>query len=212
MTRLSPIDSPDLSSQRRQLRQHLLQQRGALDAQAQRRAAAALYERVLRWPDLHRARRLAFYLPAGGEIDPRPLLHHCLGSGAQCHLPVLSPLLEGKMYFAEVRAEDSLQTNRWGIAEPALRRLTSPRVLDVVFVPLVGFDPLGNRLGMGKGFYDRCFAFRGRRPRKDWPAPHRPILAGLAHDCQRARHIPSEDWDIPLDVVFTPGATFTPSG
>lgn len=172
----------------------------------------ALFRRVLRWPRFHQAQRLAFYLPAGGEIDPRPLLQHCLRSGARCCLPVLSPLHEGKMYFVPVREGDALQYNRWGIAEPAPHRLITPWALDLVFVPLVGFDRQGNRLGMGKGFYDRRFAFRGRRPLRDWPAPHRPILAGLAHDCQQVEQIPAEAWDVRLDVIFTPGAMITPAG
>lgn len=171
----------------------------------------ALFQRVLRWPRFHQAQRLAFYLPAGGEIDPRPLLQHCLQSSAQCCLPTLSPLHEGKMYFVPVQEGDSLQRNRWGIAEPALHRLIAPRALDIVFVPLVGFDRHGNRLGMGKGFYDRCFAFRGQRPLRDWPAPHRPILAGLAHDCQQVEEIPAEAWDVRLDVIFTPGSMIIPA-
>jgi len=72
-------------------------------------------------------------------------------------------------------------------------------------MPLVGFDPAGNRLGMGKGFYDRCFAFRGRNPGSS-PARRRPILAGLAHDCQQVERIPAEEWDVRLDVIFTPGS------
>ena len=70
--------------------------------------------------------------------------------------------------------------------------------LDLVLVPLVGFDPQGNRLGMGGGFYDRTFAYRGRRKHTS-----RPCLIGLAHECQRVEHLPCAGWDIPLDGVIT---------
>lgn len=204
MTLSSSSGPADLSGQRQTLRRELLAQRRQLDIRTQQRAAMALYRRVSRWLRFHQAERLAFYLPAGGEIDPRPLLHHSLRAGAQCCLPALSPLHEGKMYFVPVREGDTLQHNRWGIPEAGLHHTLPPRTLDITFVPLVGFDRQGNRLGMGKGFYDRCFAFRRRKPDSNWPAPQRPILAGLAHDCQQVESIPAEDWDVRLDVIFTP--------
>ena len=68
-------------------------------------------------------------------------------------------------------------------------------MLDLVLVPLVGFDGAGNRLGMGGGFYDRSFAFLGQRR---W---RRPRLVGVAFDLQRVDRLPRRAWDVPLDAV-----------
>lgn len=202
----------DASVLRQQLRGELRQRRAALSPRIQARASAMLHRTVMALPLFHRARRIAFYLPARGEIDPRPLLYSALRSGRQCYLPVLSPLHRGKMYFVRVEEDSPLRINRWGIAEPvlSLTRIINARALDLVLMPLVGFDRNGNRLGMGKGFYDRHFAFRQGLRGGDMPPLHRPVLAGLAHDCQEVRHIPSHGGDVPLDHVICPAECITP--
>ena len=64
-------------------------------------------------------------------------------------------------------------------------------------MPLVGFDRLGHRLGMGGGFYDRTFAAESWRFR-------RPCLIGVAHDCQEVEQLSAQPWDVPLDALVTP--------
>jgi 5-formyltetrahydrofolate cyclo-ligase len=70
--------------------------------------------------------------------------------------------------------------------------------LDLMLVPLVGFDGACNRIGMGGGFYDRTLAYLRRR--RHW---RRPRLIGIAHECQRVDRIDPRPWDIPLDAVVT---------
>jgi 5-formyltetrahydrofolate cyclo-ligase len=70
--------------------------------------------------------------------------------------------------------------------------------LSVVFVPLLGFDLRGTRLGAGAGYYDRLFAYR--RHRHSW---QRPLLIGLAYSCQRVERIEPAGHDVPLDAVVT---------
>ncbi len=72
------------------------------------------------------------------------------------------------------------------------------RWLDLVFLPLVGFDARGMRLGMGGGYYDRAFAFR--RVRRVWK---KPLLIGFAYDLQRVPHLESAPHDVLLDAVVT---------
>ena len=67
-----------------------------------------------------------------------------------------------------------------------------------MFVPVLGFDARGTRLGSGAGYYDRLFAFR--RQRVAW---HRPLLIGLAYRCQQLPHIERHAIDVPLDLVVT---------
>ena len=72
------------------------------------------------------------------------------------------------------------------------------RRLDLVLMPLVGFDSTGSRLGMGGGFYDRSFAFLRRRQK--W---RKPNLIGAAFDCQKVEQIDGQSWDVPLSGVMT---------
>jgi 5-formyltetrahydrofolate cyclo-ligase len=97
-----------------------------------------------------------------------------------------------------VEAVGPLRRNRLGILEPASARPLSARWLDVVFVPLVGFDPSGMRLGMGAGYYDRAFAHR--RVRTTWCKPR---LIGLAYALQRVASLTPAEHDVRLDAIIT---------
>lgn len=115
-------------------------------------------------------------------------------------LPVLRRHAAGRLWFVRWRPPDRLRPNRFGILEPSARRgaIRPAWHLDLVLLPLVGFDDRCNRLGMGGGYYDRSLAWL--RQRQHW---RRPRLIGLAHECQRLEHIEPRRWDVPLDAVVT---------
>ena len=85
-----------------------------------------------------------------------------------------------------------------GIAEPAGDVTLGARWLDIVFLPLTGFDRAGVRLGSGGGFYDRAFAFR--RWRRFW---HAPRLIGLGYAFQELPQLESAAHDVLMDAVVT---------
>ncbi|WP_372695815.1 5-formyltetrahydrofolate cyclo-ligase [Immundisolibacter sp.] len=179
------------------LRRRLRAERRALSRAERQAASAALARRLATLPAFQRARRIAAYWPADGEIDPLPALRRAAAAGKACYLPVLCPQRDGHLHFAAWNPQAPLRRNRFGIVEPAVapRHWLAPRMLDLVLVPLVGFDGAGNRLGMGGGFYDRSFAFLGQRR---W---RRPRLVGVAFDLQRVDRLPRRAWDVPLDAV-----------
>lgn len=143
-----------------------------------------------------RARRVAIYWPWAGEISPLPLLNQLSQTlKKEWYLPVVQ---DSAMQFYRVDARQRLIANRFGIPEPDTKGLApiKPWLLDLVVVPLVAFDGQRNRLGMGGGFYDRCFS-------RDHRLIKKPFLLGVAHQCQAADKIPVEPWDITLDAVAT---------
>ena len=186
------------ASDRRALRRQLREARRALSARQQYDAAHALLAELQVRPEVRRARRVAVYLPQDGEIDPGPLSAWLQARGCLVCLPVIDPIARGsqRLRFAPWDPDISWQTNRFGIDEPATPRALEPWTLDLVFLPLVGFDIMGNRLGMGGGFYDRTFDHR--RPRA-----HRPRLIGLAHSLQQVDVLPRADHDVPLNAIAT---------
>lgn len=181
------------------LRRKLRAERRRIGPSARRAASAAVAKKLSVLPAFQRASRVAGYWPADGEIDPLPALARAFAAGKACYLPVLCPWRHGHLSFARWWPGARLRRNRFGIPEPITpqREWLAPRMLDLVLVPLVGFDRAGNRLGMGGGYYDRSFGLVGHGC---W---HRARLVGVAFDSQRIDDLPRRVWDVPLDAVLT---------
>ena len=183
------------------LRQILREKRRALTQRQQLLAAHHLAKRLACDLTFLRAQRMAFYLPNDGEIDPSGLMDWCHQMGKKVYLPVMPEgLVSNKhcLLFQSYVPGRTLVSSNFGILEPpfVMQDCIKPSMLNLVFLPLVGFDRKGNRLGMGGGYYDKTFA---RKP-SDF---HRPRLIGLAHSIQETEDIVPNPWDIPLDAVFT---------
>jgi len=147
---------------------------------------------------LRAARDVAVYLPRDGELDPLPLLTILSSRGVRPWLPVIEPIptRPPRLAFAPLDDPARMRANRYRIPEPVRG---APRVgwtLDLVLLPLVGFDRRGGRLGMGGGFYDATFDPRRTRP-------GRPKLVGLAHAVQEVDSLDLLPHDAPLDAIVT---------
>ena len=193
MTEPAPLSRP-------QLRRMLRNARRALTPSEQRMAAHGLYRQLAQHPLFRRAKHIALYLPTDGEIDPRLLLRAAQRRGKATYLPVLSAWPRTKMVFQRVKPGEKLLPNRFRILEPRVNISRQRKVwaLDLVLLPLVGFDDAGGRLGMGGGFYDRSLAYLARR--QSW---RKPTLLGLAHECQKVDRLAQASWDVPLAGTVT---------
>ncbi|SFC32301.1 5-formyltetrahydrofolate cyclo-ligase [Marinospirillum celere] len=197
------------STDRQALRQQLRRRRRALSPQEQTQAAVGLAQQLSQTAAFINAKSLAVYLPSDGEIDPYPLVQRALSLSKKVYLPVLHPSLPRLLWFVRWQpGQTPMDCNRFGIAEPKLKgyglkavHRIQPWAVDLVLMPLVGFDRQGGRLGMGGGFYDRTFDISRSRPR-------RPLLLGLAHACQEVDSLPQASWDVPMDGLATASALY----
>lgn len=179
-------------TRRRRLRSELRALRRGLCPTARRRAERVALSRLRRLPCFRRARRIAIYQARDAELDPCAL-SAC--SAKQFFLPVLHA--RGLRFAPATRPRS--RRNRFAIPEPLARYRLRPAELDLVIVPLIGFDAHGNRLGAGGGYYDRSFALH--RP---------PALVGLAFACQQVAALEAAAWDVPMDLVVTEGGVVAP--
>lgn len=184
---------------RDELRRRLRAARRALTP-AQRHALSLKAARhLLAHPWYRHAQRIALYWPVGSEADTRPLLAVALRRRKHIALPAILHR-DGRLLFVRFRAANPLRHRRHDIPQPrpaSSGDLLRTRALDLVLVPLLGFDAQGHRLGSGAGYYDRSFAFRGLQGQV------RPRLVGLAFSCQMTTQLRPDHWDVPLDAVAT---------
>ena len=183
------------------IRRQMLDRRRALSVEAVAQASALAVERVRTLPGYTDAALVASYMSQDGEIDPAGLLQ-------EKNPEVALPITRAAEPLRFVVPDGPLEIGPFGIRQPTTGRVVQPTELEVVLVPLVAVDWLGNRLGHGAGYYDRTFAFRQDRDH--------PVLIGLAHRFQVVESIEPSPWDVPVDLVVTETGIFgrgiAPSG
>ncbi len=184
---------------RQDFRKLIREKRNALCSDTQFQAALDLVSQFAQLPEIQRSQHIAIYLSADGELDTKPLIEWLWQQGKSIYLPVIHPFSKGQLLFLQYLSDDQLIYNKYGILEPKLdiRHLIPVRQLDLICTPLVGFDSIGHRLGMGGGYYDRTLSH--------WFASGEGAApVGIAHDCQHVERLPIESWDIPLPKIVTP--------
>ncbi|WP_224488485.1 5-formyltetrahydrofolate cyclo-ligase [Robertkochia flava] len=109
-----------------------------------------------------------------------------------------SNFADGSMKHYLLTDSTSIKNNSFGIPEPVSGIEIAPTELDVVFVPLLAFDRSGNRVGYGKGFYDRFL----NSCRKD------TLKIGVSFFEPVKEISDLDEYDIPLDMCITPDGIF----
>lgn len=156
---------------------------------AARRAAesSVLCSAVLAHPKYIEARTVALYSPLGDEADISEILREAMPSKR-----VALPVVEGSdMYFRFLTPDGATRTGTFGIEEPC-GEICEPQQIDFMLVPGVAFDKEGNRMGRGRGYYDRYLADCGA------------FKAGICFSYQLIESIPHEKHDIRMDTVIHP--------
>jgi len=148
--------------------------------------------------------KIAGYLAIGNEVRVDGVLDKTRQQLRNSYVPVVQS--GHHMVFAKIDENTALVENKFGILEPDLATTDSipSESLDVVLVPLVGFDENCQRMGMGGGFYDRAFASNKHEADKHEPnKSKKPLLIGVAYDIQQTTSVLPAWWDVPLDIIVT---------
>jgi 5-formyltetrahydrofolate cyclo-ligase len=182
---------------RARLRAQLRAQRRSVTPAERLLASRRVARNIDRYLGLRAGDRVALYASLREELDTAALFALARRRGWRIYVPRIDRARLGrKMRFVEASGRE--RRNRLGISEPQAMRTIGARWLDLVFVPLVGFDVHGMRLGMGGGFYDRAFSFR--RWRHAWRGPR---LVGIAYSFQQLPEILPAAHDVRLDFIVT---------
>lgn len=152
---------------------------------ASRALSAGICEKAAALPEFLAAKTVMVYLSKGSEVDTSRLiaLAHMHGK-AICAPRVISPT-EIEAAMLDVRG---FQRGTFGILEPRGKRCEE---IDIIFVPGVAFDKTGNRIGYGKGYYDRFLKAQAA------------TTVGLCYSVQVVDSIPASPHDVRLDKILT---------
>ena len=179
-----------------ELRRRLVAERSALDPRDVELASTRVCRSILVIPEYERASAVALYSAFANEVNLETLARDCERQGKRMLLPRFN---EGggayEMVWIDAWDADRIP-GRFGIFEPDARcAVASPVKLEersvLWLVPGVGFDRFGNRLGFGKGYYDRLLDnVRGCR-------------VGICHGFQIVEKIPSTATDVPMNMIVS---------
>lgn len=178
-----------------QLRELLIAQRACLSQAERLNAGECIGARIAATGLWHSAQKIASYASFKSEVDLSDLHQQAWLEKKELYLPMLR---NSKLVFAPYHPNSSISLNQYNIREIDIdsNAVLTVAQLDLLLMPLVGFDQQGNRLGMGKGYYDKTLATISTLKR-------RPTLIGVAFSCQQVEKIPVDSWDIALDMIVT---------
>lgn len=180
------------SEKKEELRRYFLNERKKLSEKEVEAKSSVIIDQLVQLSAFKEAKVVHSYvsIKKNKEVDTSQLIWHCLDSDKTMVVPKM--LGKGKLQHCEIKSFDDLQENSWGVPEPDNGKEISVDILDLIIVPMVAGDYLKNRLGYGKGYYDR---FLGKS---------NAITIGLLFDCQlNDDKLPVEEFDIPLDILQT---------
>lgn len=162
--------------------------------------AAVLIEKICAWEPFSSAECAAVYVSFGAEFPTRELIRRALASGKI----VCVPRVDGEnLRLFKIRVpEKDLEPGAFGILEPKKSCEEIPAAFPKIhIVPALAFDLCGNRLGYGKGFYDRFL--------KSVPAETVKLVVG--YDFQLTEILPAEKTDVPATHFATPARGIVPA-
>jgi 5-formyltetrahydrofolate cyclo-ligase len=174
------------------LRQSALKSRRSLGRSELDSLSERIKARLLRLPEYASARTLSSYVAKSDEVQTARIIESALAGGKRVLVPRSDPA-SFQLTFAEISSLSELIPGHFGVLEPPPN---APPVRldesDVVLVPVVAWDEDGQRLGYGKGYFDRALKVNPR-----------PVRIGLALESQRHEEIPQSPADVRLDLIVT---------
>ena len=135
---------------------------------------------------------IAGYYPSYYEVNILNFLEKASKKNFKIVLPVIKS--SNIMHFKSWIFKEPLYVNKFGMLEP--KSSGENTIPDLIMVPLVAFDKHLNRIGYGKGYYDRSL-------KKISKIKKNAISLGIAYSFQKCQKIPTNKQDFKLDYVFT---------
>ena len=182
-----------LQMEKKKMRETVLAQREAMPVGVRRAASIAILEKVCALPQYAQASVVLTYMGFGSEIETQSFFERIVADGKIAVLPRVDRLAQSLMLHS-ARSVSELQTSKWGIREPnVMAPVVAIGAIEFVLMPGVAFDRNGNRLGYGRGYYDKLLSAAN-------PALAR-VAAGFS--CQVVGRVPAGPSDRKVHQIIT---------
>lgn len=180
---------------KKELRRKILKGRNTLPREKIVEASQVIAIRLQSIPDYQTAKTIMFYVSSGNEVDTSGMIRAALANKFRVAVPLVRPETRDILSVLISDPDRDLSPGFKGILEPNFdsNRELSPREPDLIIIPGVAFDPAGNRLGMGKGYYDKFL--KSARPDA--------LKIGLAFENQIVSALPVHENDVRMDRIVT---------
>lgn len=175
-----------------QIREEMLRKRSLFSEKELQKKNLQIAKNFFLLKEVSDANFFGVYVSFQNEVETRGIIGRIL----KFHKKVCVPITDFKnkeMHFSELNNISDLHENSFGMLEPMNSKKVDPKKIDVFVVPGVAFDSQGNRIGLGKGFYDKFFNNTKTNAKK----------IALAFDFQIVKKIPVEKFDVKMDLVVT---------
>ena len=185
---------PYICAEKKRLRRNFKTQRLAIPAAQRMQTAEAIAQQLIKLSEWMPANYIAGYWATQGEVPLHIVQMRVQAPKVWC-LPIIQA--DKSLKFSPWRSGDPLVSNQYGIPEPDISPTSAldASSISIILLPLLAYTRSGARLGMGGGYYDRSFAFHD-------PPSAPPLLIGVAYSEQEADSLPSEEWDVKLDMLI----------
>lgn len=175
------------------IRQELMDKRRSLTKQQSAEKSKAIRSALLCLDEYKQANIIHCYISMdkNREVLTDPIIEHALAAGKE----VIVPRVEkgGQLSHHLISDLHTLTENKWGVREPENERPVNPERSDIIIVPMTGGDRHKNRLGYGKGYYDRFLS-----------EMQKPVKIGLLYNLSlQTEPLPVEEFDVRLDILIT---------
>lgn len=190
---MSPETSPESIAQSKAfLREKLKNIRSQVSPAIAEATSQSIWHTLSGLPEFKKSKGIGAFASIPGEINTFSILEGSLKTGKKLYLPKVNKDLSSFDYFP-IADLKNLAPGPFGILEPTHSHAAPWEELDLVLVPGLAFDLKGNRLGFGKGYYDRVL------PNLKKSA----LIVGLAYSFQIVEKVPFTSDDIPMKALLT---------
>ena len=183
---------------KRKLRKEIREKRDSIKITDRKKISKIIAEKFFKTGFYTGSDKILAYYPFGSEIDTAIIIRRALKNNKKIILPKVYGR-ELKLYYVN-KLSEQLEKGKYGILEPisSLCRPAGVKDIDLAVIPGLGFDKDLNRLGYGKGFFDRFLRLLPEEVKK----------IALCFDVQVIGNIPVSEYDIKIDLLITESRTY----